>query len=61
MGKALSINKVETYFSTVGQLIFLKHVSCPFKLNYFLIVGTGKQPALIVSSAGGNDWSDFGI
>lgn len=24
MGKALSINKVETYFSTVGQLIFLK-------------------------------------
>lgn len=43
MGKALSINKVETYLSTVGQLVFLKHASCPFKWNYFAIVGTGKQ------------------
>lgn len=49
MGKALSINRVETYISTVGKLFFKKHVSCPFKLNYCIIVGTGKQLALIVS------------
>lgn len=48
MGKALSISKVETYFSTVRQLMFLKPTSCPFKLNYFTIVGIGKQLALIV-------------
>lgn len=48
MGKALSINRVETYISTIGKLL-KKNVSCPFKLNYCIIIGTGKQLALIVS------------